>query len=73
MSPKATRQKGYFIELLNSDIPDNPTRREKQYGAESMISKVSQEEIYKAIGSLKNWKSPGSDEILGELIEYGRK
>jgi len=38
-----------------------------------MISEMTEEETYKAIGSLKNWKSPGSDEIPGELINYGGK
>lgn len=31
---KAAIWKVYFIELLNADILDNTTRREKQYGPE---------------------------------------
>jgi len=38
-----------------------------------MISEVTKKETYKAIGNLKNWKSPGSDGIPGELIKYGGK
>jgi len=34
---------------------------------------VTQEETYKAIISLKNWKAPGSDKILAELIMYDGK
>ncbi|KAL4148527.1 hypothetical protein QTP88_002756 [Uroleucon formosanum] len=70
---KAARWKEYFTELLNADIPDNITRRETHYGAEPMISELTEEETYKAIGNLKNWKSPGSDGIPSELIKYGGK
>lgn len=75
MDPKerAARWKEYFIELLNADIPDNNTRRETHDGVEPMISEVTEEETHKAIGSLKNWKSPGSDRIPDELIKYGGK
>lgn len=38
-----------------------------------MINELTEEETYKAIGNLKNWKSPGSDGIPGELIMYGGK
>lgn len=38
-----------------------------------MISELTEEETYKAIGSLKNWKSPGFDGIPGELIKYNGK
>lgn len=40
---KTVGWKEYFIELLNSDIPDIPTRRENQFGAEPMIHEVTQE------------------------------
>lgn len=70
---RAGRWKEYFIELLNADIPDNPMRRENQYGTVPMISEVTQEETYKAIISLENWKAPGSDKISAELIKYGGK
>jgi len=70
---KAARWKEYFTELLNADTPDNITRRETHYGAEPMISELTEEETYKAINNLKNWKSPGSDGIPGELIKYGGK
>jgi hypothetical protein len=70
---KADRWKEYFTELLNADILDNSKRRKNLYGAESMVSEVTQEEIYEAIKDLKNWKSPGSDEIPAEFIKYGGK
>jgi len=54
---RAARWKEYFIELLNTDISDNITRKETHYGAGPMISEVIKEETYKAIGSFKNWKS----------------
>jgi len=46
MDPKerAARWKEYFIELLNADIPDNTMRRETHYGADPMISEVTEEE-----------------------------
>ena len=70
---KAARWKEYFFELLNADSPDNITKRETHYGAETMINELTEEETYKAIVNLKNWKSPGSDGIPGELIKYGGK
>lgn len=53
---RAVRQREYFIELLNADIPDNLMRREKLYGAKPMISEMTLEEIYKAIGYHNNFK-----------------
>ena len=38
-----------------------------------MINELTEEETYKAILNLKNWKSPGSNVIPGELIKYGGK
>lgn len=38
-----------------------------------MVREVTQEEINKAIKSLKNWKSPGSYDAPAELIKYGGK
>jgi len=70
---KAARWKEYFIELLNENSPDNITIRETHYGAEPMVYELTEEETYKEISNLKNWKSPGSDGISGELIKYGRK
>lgn len=70
---KAARWKEYFIELLNADSPDSITIRETHYEAEPMINELTEEETYKAIGNLKNWKSPGSDGIPDELIKYGGK
>ncbi|KAL4149146.1 hypothetical protein QTP88_003152 [Uroleucon formosanum] len=70
---KADRWKEYFTELLNADIPDNSTRRKNIHGAESMVSEVTREEVNGAIKDLKNWKSPGSDEIPDELIKYSGK
>jgi len=52
------------------DISDNPTRREYQYGTES-ISEVTQDNN-RAIINIKNWKAPGSEEIPGEINKYGR-
>ncbi|KAL4089543.1 hypothetical protein QTP88_024563 [Uroleucon formosanum] len=70
---KADRWKEYFTELLNADILDNSTRRKNIHGAEPMVSEVTREEVNEAIKDLKNWKSPGSDEIPAVLIKYGGK
>lgn len=48
-------------------------RRENHYRTELMISEVTQEKTYKAIGSLKYWKALGSDEIPAALIKYSGK
>jgi len=34
---------------------------------------MTEKDTYKAIDILKNWKSPGIDEIPSELIKCGRK
>jgi len=69
MNPKeeVERWKEYSLKLLNADYPFNLMRRENFYRVESMVSDVIHEKVKEEIKSLKNWKSPGSDEI--SLVE----
>lgn len=66
---RAARWQEYFIELLNEDSSDIPTRRKNQHWAEPLISEVNQEDSYKAIVSHKNWKALGLDKIAVMLIK----
>lgn len=61
-----------LLELLNADIPTSPKRRKTFYGAEPMVSEVTQEETNRTIMSPKNWKTSESDDIPAELINMGR-
>jgi len=70
---KAERWREYFIELLNSDIPANPVGKTIYQKSEPSINDIMQEEVDRAIDSLKNWKAPGSDNIQAEVIKYGGK
>ena len=70
---KVIRWEEYFKELLNAEVPVNPTVGTIFQRAEPMLNEITQEETDKAITSLKNWKAPGSDSIPSELIKYGGK
>jgi len=70
---KAIRWEEYFKELLNAEVPVNPTVGTTFQRAEPILNEVTQEETDKPIASLKNLKAPGSDSIPSELIKYGGK
>lgn len=72
------RWKEYFKELLNAEYSSKTNNRNQTVGtifqrAAPMLNKVTQEKTDKAIASLKNWKAPGSDNVLSELIKYAAK
>jgi hypothetical protein len=62
--------KNYFCELFNihqfSDI-----RQVEIHTAESLVPVPSPFEVQIAIAKLNKYKSPGSDQILTELIQTG--
>jgi hypothetical protein len=64
------RWKNYFPKLLNvhraSDV-----RQIEIYIAEPLVPDPSPPEVEIAIAKLKRYKSPGSDQILAELIHSG--
>jgi hypothetical protein len=64
------RWKNYFSQLLNvynvSDV-----RQTEIYTAEPLVPGPGCLEVEIVIAKLKNYKSPGSDEILAELIPAG--
>lgn len=61
---RAERWKGYFEKLLNSMMPAQPVKYNKYERAEPQVEDVSLEEVKIAIFGLKNWKAPGTDDIL---------
>jgi hypothetical protein len=63
------RWKNYFSLLLN--VPVSDTGYIEIHTAEPLTPGPSHFEVEIAIAKLKNYKSPGSDEILLELIQAG--
>jgi hypothetical protein len=62
--------KNYFSQLLNvHNVSD--VRQIEVYMAESLVPGPSRLEVEIAIAKLKKYKSPGSDQILAELIQAG--
>lgn len=70
---QSVKVEGIPENLLNTTIPDSPTSVTTYQGAEPFIKNITQEEINVAVGGLKNWKAPGSDNIQSELLKYGGK
>jgi hypothetical protein len=66
------RWKNYSSQLLNvynvSDV-----RQIEVHTAEPLVPGLSRLEVEIAIAKLKEYKSPGSDQILAELIQTGGK
>ncbi|PNF27158.1 hypothetical protein B7P43_G08536, partial [Cryptotermes secundus] len=64
------RWRNYFSQLLNvhrvSDV-----RQTEIHTAESLVPAASPFEVESAIANFKRYKSPGSDQILAELIQAG--
>lgn len=70
---RVKKLKDYFVNLLNGTVPNNPIHTQVFQGAELLVQKINHEEFGNAIAGLTNWKSPGSDGIVAELINYGGK
>jgi hypothetical protein len=64
----------YFKELLN---PNNPTDRNEEdiqlpfQTAQPYIAEPTLQEVEFEILKLKNFKEPGIDNLLGELLKHG--
>jgi hypothetical protein len=66
------RWKKYFSQLLNvHNVSD--VRQIEVHTAEPLVPGLSRLEVEIAIAKLKKYKSPGSDQILAELIQTGGK
>jgi hypothetical protein len=61
--------KNYFSQLLN--VHDSDIRQVKVQTAEPLVPGPSRVEVEIAIAKLKKYNSPGSDQILEELIQAG--
>jgi hypothetical protein len=64
------RWKNYFSQLLNVHIASD-VRQIEIHMAEPLVPGPSCLEVEIAIAKLRNYKSPGSDQILAELIQAG--
>jgi hypothetical protein len=64
------RWKNYFSQLLNIHLVSYVIQIEI-HTAEPLVPDLSLFEVEIAIAKLKRYKSPGSDEILSELIQTG--
>ena len=64
------RWRNYFSQLLNVH-EDNDVRQAQMHTVEPLVPEPSAFEVELAVGKLKNYKSPGIDQIPAELIKAG--
>jgi len=62
------RWRNYFSQLLNV-LEDKDVRQAEKHTLETLVPEPTAFELELAIGKLKNHKSPGTDQIPGELIK----
>jgi hypothetical protein len=67
-----SRWKNYFCQLLNVHGAGGVRHSEKPT-AKPFVLEPTASEVEVATGKLKRYKSPGADQILGELIQVGGK
>lgn len=67
------RWKGYFEKQLNGRIPAQLVTHIEYERVEPYIENVSIEEVKIAIIGLKNWKSPGTDDIQQNSANMDRR
>jgi hypothetical protein len=65
-----TRWKNYFCQLLNVQGPEG-IRQTEIHIAEPFVPEPSAAEVQVAVGKMKRYKAPGSDQIPAELIQTG--
>jgi hypothetical protein len=65
-----TRWKNYFCKLLNVQGPGG-IRQTEIHTSEPFVPEPSAAEFEVAIGRIKRYKAPGSDQIPAELIQGG--
>jgi hypothetical protein len=66
------KQKNFFNQVLNTHGVHD-VRQMDIYMAEPLLPERSLVEVGTAIGKLKSYKSPGTDQILAELMKAGGK
>lgn len=57
------------MKLLNCAVPDHQIPHIEYQRAEPHIENLNFDEVEAAILKLKNWKSPGPDDMAAELIK----
>lgn len=67
---KSWKMEGYLERLLNDMVSNQSVVYTEYERAGPYLEDVSLEEVKTAIFGLKNWKTPGTDEIPAELIRY---
>ncbi|KAF1010546.1 MAG: hypothetical protein GAK29_05048 [Acinetobacter bereziniae] len=65
------RWKEYFEELYGKEVADEATKKTVENGCLKEIETITEDEVMKAIRSLRNGKAAGNDGVTGEMLKYG--
>lgn len=67
--PPSIMEPSAMVEVVNALFPNHPVRPVRVFGDVGQFELFSEEELSRAVGSLKNKKAPGPDGIPAEVLK----